>query len=186
MDRHWKCLVKGMKSREGKGAERDWEVGVWREVPPPLVWCGEGLHCSPTPLDAMNWVTPAYIAEVEVDGESVVEPTKSCHQRMRLIRVWKWTVEDSVGLALFCARDCQHLSSDCRVKATNDLTEKWLLDHESVTVKELQDAVAAVVAATRAAWRAATRDTEAAEAAKERYNAWIVERLDVRPILKGA
>ena len=43
------------------------------------------------------------MAEVIVRGESVIETDKECWSEMKLVKVWHWTKEDSVELAIYAA-----------------------------------------------------------------------------------
>lgn len=55
------------------------------------------------------------------------------------------SVESLKRYALACARSCEHLSTDARVKACNDATEAYLDGH--ITAAELRAAVLAAYAA---------------------------------------
>lgn len=77
-----------------------WTVGEWREVPKPVCEC-EGLNCCESIIDAMRYVNMEVLAEVEIDGVRINGDDKVTVQRMRIIRAWRWTREDSVLLTAF-------------------------------------------------------------------------------------
>lgn len=162
----WKSLVEGMKSSYGE--ERDWEVGVWREHTGDLVWCSAGFHASATPAEAMYWVFPAaYLAEVEVDGKDIRNreegPDKSCHHRMRLLRVWE------TGEKFW-----EDAPQDIQTLATADaaLTEARATYSEAAAAYDEADA--ALIEAR------VTYDKARATYDAPRANAWIMARLETR------
>lgn len=98
--RYWKSL----QLREGQiVSARDkspWTVGEWREVPAPICEC-EGLNCCENIIEAMRYVNIEVLAEVEIDGKRIVGDDKITAQRMRIIRAWRWTREDTVLLVAY-------------------------------------------------------------------------------------
>jgi hypothetical protein len=55
-----------------------------------------GLNCCKSIIDAMRYVNMEVLAEVEIDGTRIDGGDKITAQRMRIVRVWRWTVEDTV------------------------------------------------------------------------------------------
>ena len=80
-----------------------WTVGEWREVPAPVREC-EGLNCCRNIIDAMSYVDMEVLAEVEIDGKRVDSGDKITVQRMRIIRAWRWTRQDSVLLIAYMVK----------------------------------------------------------------------------------
>ena len=66
----YKSLKKGMKSENGKVS---WEIGEWKQFEGKLEMCQRGFHGSERIIDAMKYVSPALIAEVEVKGKNIKE-----------------------------------------------------------------------------------------------------------------
>ncbi len=96
----WKSLRAGMKSENGN---HTWEIGKWYEIKEDLKMCSVGFHASARVIDSMQYVPMEVLAQVEVGGEHLEEPDKSCWQKMRVIKAWKWEKKDSVALAIFAA-----------------------------------------------------------------------------------
>ena len=163
MKTHWKTLGPGLCSEHG---DTKWEVYKWQSVEPPLVLCGHGFHCSPTALDAMAYVAPAFVARVEVSGKELGDGDKSVHQRMRLVKVWEWTKKDSVSLAIFAAELVigiyeKKYPGDTRPRDAIEAAKKWLAGPSE---KNRAAASAAARAAERAACDAAWATARAANA----------------------
>ena len=84
-----KKLWKSLKYSDGKilsaydGSE--WEIGVWRTVCAPKEEC-KGLNACENIIDAINYVTPGVIAEVEVAGCCIKGDNKYTCERMRITR----------------------------------------------------------------------------------------------------
>ncbi len=100
----YKFLLDGMISRYG---DLQWRIGEWQQVIGILAMCGNGLHCSATPYDAIcnvqGDVIAEVIAEVETHGEHIDDDDKSCWRRMRLVRAWRWGKTDSIALETYAA-----------------------------------------------------------------------------------
>lgn len=98
--RFWKSL----RMHEGRiVSDRDkspWTIKEWREVPAPVRECG-GLNCCESIIDAMRYVNMEVLAEVEIDGVRIDGDDKITVQRMRIIKAWRWTREDSIALTVF-------------------------------------------------------------------------------------
>ena len=124
----YKTLKSGLKSGLG---DCTWIVGEWRRIDGPLALCVRGFHCSERILDAMGYVAPDAIAEVDVAGNHIDADDKQVWSEMRLVRVWEWTKIDSVALAVFSARKVLHLyekryRNDDRVRKAIEAAEKWV------------------------------------------------------------
>jgi len=80
-----------------------WRLNKWSKVEGGISLCNNGFHCSNNFISAMNYVTPGYLALVEVRGDKLEQSDKSVHQEMRVVRFAKWTKKDSISLAIFSA-----------------------------------------------------------------------------------
>ena len=79
-------------------------------------------------------------------------------------------------VALWCARSVEHLSTDPRVKACNDVTERWLAGEASDSeLAEAAEAAGAAWAARAAGAAGAAEAAEAAGAAWAARAAWAAE-----------
>ena len=111
MKKGTKTYWKSLKFKDGKiVSEHDnsqWKIGEWRTVPAPKKEY-VGLNACENIIDAINYITPDALAEVEIFGGCVKSDDKVTCERMRIVRVWKWEKEDSVALAIFAARLCLH------------------------------------------------------------------------------
>lgn len=76
-----------------------WHIGEWKQEP-VIEICERGFHCSRSIFDAFYWVQGDILAEVECDGISEMEGSKEVWSRMRVVKVWKWSVRDSIALAI--------------------------------------------------------------------------------------
>ena len=104
-----KRLWKSLKLKNGKiisaHDSSPWTIGEWRTVCAPTEKC-VGLNACENIIDAINYVTPDVLAEVEVFGGCIKGDDKYTCERMRILRAWEWKKEDSVALAVFAARLC--------------------------------------------------------------------------------
>lgn len=96
----WKSLKEGLVSGYGNF---HWKIDKWEKWDAELIMCEAGFHASERIFDAIQWISPGYIAKVEVRGNDITKDTKQVWSQMRLIKAWKWTKEDSVQLAVFAA-----------------------------------------------------------------------------------
>ena len=96
----YKTLKKGLKSKHGNVK---WKLGEWQKCEGELKMCSNGFHCSEKILDAMGYIAPEVIAEVEVRGKHLKQPDKQCWEEMRIVKKWNWTKKDSVSLAIYSA-----------------------------------------------------------------------------------
>lgn len=105
-----KILWKSLKLNEHGQIASDhdgstWEIGKWRTVSAPAEEC-KGLNACENIIDAIAYITPDVIAEVEVEGHCIKGDDKYTCEKMKIIRAWKWEKEDSVALAIFAAKTC--------------------------------------------------------------------------------
>src|SRR3972149_6983206 len=96
----WKCLLGGNRSSYGRIV---WKIGKWKKHEGKLVLCRSGFHASPTIQQAIGFIVPGIVANVEVRGERLTSDDKSVHREMRVLRVWPWTKDLSVRLAVYSA-----------------------------------------------------------------------------------
>jgi len=84
---YWKSL----KYKDGKIIsdydKSEWKIGEWRTVCEPTELC-KGLNCSEMILDAIGFVKPDVIAEVEIFGKCLKDTDKYTCERMRILRAW--------------------------------------------------------------------------------------------------
>ncbi|MBU2177439.1 MAG: hypothetical protein KJ556_20295, partial [Gammaproteobacteria bacterium] len=96
----WKSLRVGIKSSYD-GSK--WVIGEWRTLDkPPTEEC-KGFNASQKILDAMSYVSMEVLAQVEVGGKIIEGLDKWTCERMRIVKAWEWTKEESVRLAVFSA-----------------------------------------------------------------------------------
>lgn len=98
--RYWKSLQLRKGQIVSAHDKSPWTVGEWREVPAPVKEC-EGLNCCEDIVDAMRYVSMEVLAEVEIDGKRITSNDKITVQRMRIIRAWHWTREDTILLIAY-------------------------------------------------------------------------------------
>ena len=168
-----KKLWKSLKYRGGKIVsnydDSEWIPGEWRTVCVPTEEC-KGLNACENIIDAINYVIPEILAQVEVAGCCIKGDDKFTCERMRIIRAWKWEKEDSVALSTFAARLCLKnfedvYPDDRRVRNTIELVEKYQTDPESVTVAELESAA-----------RSAESAGSAEKSSKQKMHKFLVKR----------
>lgn len=81
-------------------------IGQWYEVEGPIHWdvhgnqpphrIPNGFHCSDDIIYCQDPVLTQYIAQVEVDGNSIIYDKIQCWQRMRVVSVKAWPVSKSI------------------------------------------------------------------------------------------
>lgn len=86
----YKALAADLKSSHGWGGDFAWVKDEWNEVEGPLVFGRNGFHCSDDILWCQYPVLVEYIAQVETDGQSVVQGKTQCWQKMRVVSVKAW------------------------------------------------------------------------------------------------
>jgi len=96
----WKVFGKNLTSDNGN---IKWEVGKWQKHKGKLKMCQSGFHASEKVIDAMQYTNTEEIAQVEVHGEHLEQSDKQVWSEMKVLKVYDWTKEDSVRLAIFAA-----------------------------------------------------------------------------------
>ncbi|MBU1067780.1 hypothetical protein KKE60_08340 [Patescibacteria group bacterium] len=186
----YKTLKKGLRSERGN---HKWQLNKWDKIKGKLSMCNNGFHCSKRIINAMDYVAPDIIAEVEVRGKSIKDDDKQCWEEMRITKIWKWTEKDSVAMAIYVAELVlpiyeKQYPNDNRIKNTIEAAKKVL---EKDTKKNRDAARATEWAARATEWAAsaewaawAARATEwAASAAKyekilNKIEKWIHKRIE--------
>jgi hypothetical protein len=170
----WKCLkLKGGKIISGYDNSL-WKIGKWRKVPAPKEAC-IGLNASENIIDAIQFVSPDVIAEVEVKGVCIESGDKVTCEMMRILRVWKWEKADSVALAIFAARLClknfeKVYPNDNRPRLAIEAAEAYQQNPCESAASAARSAASAARSAASAAWSAAWSAASAARSA-----AWSAE-----------
>lgn len=86
-----------------------WKVGEWKQHDGPLAMCSRGFHASEDPMNAFAHLeklpqsaSNAAWGWVDVGGQQLRYFTgeKECWERMCLVEVFPWTVEDSEAMLL--------------------------------------------------------------------------------------
>ena len=154
----------------------EWTVGQWRTVEPPSEEC-KGLNASQYIQDALGYVRGNILAEVECDGKIIHGNDKDTCERMRILRTWIWTKEDSVTLAIIAAEDCidvfeKKYPNDDRPRKAIESAKAWLKNPNEETMSAAAAAAdaataRAAAAADAAAWAAARNAVWAADAAAD-------------------
>ena len=147
--------------------QSEWTIGEWRKVAKPTEIC-VGFNASELPQDSLYYVQGDVLAEVEVKGKIIKDSNKWTCEYMRIIKAWKWTKEDSVALAIYCAELCIH---NWIAEYPNDDSPQKAIqaakDYLDNPCKKTRDA------AEDAAWAAgAARAARAAGAAGAAWAAW--------------
>ena len=160
--RFWKSL----RLQDGKIMsdydKSEWRIGEWRTVPAPTKEC-VGLNACENVIDAINYVVPEVLAEVEIFGGCIKGDDKVTCERMRLVKVWKWEKEDSVALAIFAARLCLKNFED--VYPNDDRPRKAIEAAENYQKNPSEAAGSAAESAGSAAWSAGSAAWSAGSAA---------------------
>jgi len=170
----YKTLLDGLESDHGKCK---WTVGKWKRVR-SVSLCNKGFHCSELILDAMKYVSPGVIAEVEVRGKSDIQEDKQAWSEMRLIKTWDWTKEDSVALAIYSSELViknfeKEYPDDKRPREAIKAAKKWLKN----PTEENESAAWSARSAWSAAWSAAKSAARSAWSADwAARSAWLAAR----------
>ena len=95
-------------------------------------------------------------------GASHKSHDKECFQKMRIVKAYRWTKEDSVKLAIFAAELVidifeKQYPDDKRPRMAIEAAKKWLDNPTADTARAAADAAAAAYAAYAAAAYAAAR-----------------------------
>ena len=85
------------------GVRTVWKIGEWQKVNKPVQEC-VGLNCSAYIPDAIQYVKGDVLALVECAGKVVKSSDKETWEKMRIIKIYEWTKERSVNLAIQAAR----------------------------------------------------------------------------------
>ena len=172
----WKTLKDDLASAHGN---HKWKIGKWYKVTGMPELCINGFHASERILDAMSYVAPAYIAQVEVRGKSVIECDKQCWSEMRVTQAWKWEKNDSVSLSIYVANLVlknfeKKNPNDKRPRKAIEAARKWLKNPTEKNQSAARSAESAAESAESAAWSAAWSAAESAESAESaaRSAAW--------------
>jgi hypothetical protein len=172
----YKTLKKGLKSENGN---TKWTLKRWKKVKGKLEMCSNGFHCSKNILDAIFYVSPEIIAEVEVRGKNLKREDKQCWEEMRIIRKWNWTKKDSVALAIYVA---ELVLDNFESKYPNDKRPREAIEaakkvFQKNTKKSRSAADSATWAAAKSAtWAVAWAADSAAESTKQQIEDWIKRR----------
>lgn len=93
-------MKSGLKSKNGNVY---WKVGEWKKHNEEISLCESGFHASKLAFDAIGLVDCEIIAQVEVRGKSIIDNKKEVWSEMCITKIYEWTKEDSVALAIFAA-----------------------------------------------------------------------------------
>ena len=150
MTKRYKFLREGLKSNLG---DHTWKVGEWYKIDGDVSICDCGFHCSKEIYHAFSYVQGEILAEVEVEGDSVIQDDKEAWGEMKIRKVWKWQKKDSVAVSIGAAEIClknfeKVFPNDKRPREAIEAARKWL---ENPTKKN--ESVAE--SAARSAWSAA-------------------------------
>jgi hypothetical protein len=145
----YKTLLENNTSKHGKCK---WTVGRWKKHKGDISMCNTGFHCSELIIDAMGYVEPIVIAEVEVRGKSEKQEDKQVWSEMRLIKTYRWTKKDSVSLAIFSAELVienyeKEYPKNKRPRQAIQAAKKWLTN----PTKQNQSAASAALSAALSA-----------------------------------
>jgi hypothetical protein len=183
-----------IRSRSGNCT---WTIGAWQAIDGEVKLCKVGFHCSKRIWDAFSNVHGEILAEVEVDGDYVVDGNgdKEAWQRMRLVRCWRWRKADSVAFAVFAAelvlnnyeklypgdeRPCKAIEAAKRVleedNEENRVAAQAAEEAAAAATREAEVAVA-VWAAVAATWAARVAAVDPAKTA-----AWTAARSAARSV----
>ena len=121
---------------------------------------------------------------MEAEGESDKEKDKQAWSKMRIVKAYEWTKEDSVALAIFSAELCiKNFEKECpddkRPREAIEAAKKWLKDPTE------ENESAAESAAWSAAESAAVAAAESAVAVYDKFshltlrkiNKWLISHL---------
>ena len=129
---------------------------------------------------------------MEAEGESDKEKDKQAWSKMRIVKAYEWTKEDSVALAIFSAELCiKNFEKECpddkRPREAIEAAKKWLKDptEENESAAESAAWSAAESAAVAAAESAAVAAAESAVAVYDKFshltlrkiNKWLISHL---------
>ena len=78
-----------------------WQDNKWHKIKGKLVMYKNGFHCSGLLLNELNFVPHDVICLVESKGRGVSDISTECWSQMRIVSMWRWTIQDSVNLAAY-------------------------------------------------------------------------------------
>ena len=166
-----------------------WEIDKWYQAKGKLSICNNGFHCSEKPLDALDYVAGEIIAEVQTDGESIIDSNKQCWRKMKIVKAYNWTKKDSVALAIFSAELVldifeKQYPGDLRPRNAIKAAKKVLKnDNEKNRSAARSAALAAWSATWSEAWIAA--GSAARSAILDKINTWIINHIKELKIYKS-
>ena len=100
----WKILHSAKSDIVSVLGTHTWQPGKWHTIKGKLEMCVNGFHCSTQITDAMYYVSGNVLAQVRVRGNNIVRDNdKECWQSMKLVRAWRWTRENYIGLCVYAA-----------------------------------------------------------------------------------
>ena len=173
----WKVFKKGLKSNNGN---IKWKIREWQKHDEELVMCSSGFHASKRIIDAMQYTNAEQIALVEVKGKHIKQDDKQCWSEMRLLRVYDWTKQDSISLAIYVAELVltnfeDEYPNDKRPREAIEAAKKVLQNNneknKSTAASAAASAWSAAANATKSAWNAAESAASAAESAASTWGA---------------
>ena len=179
-----------------------WEIDKWYQAKGKLSICNNGFHCSEKPLDALDYVAGEIIAEVQTDGESIIDSNKQCWRKMKIVKAYNWTKKDSVALAIFSAELVldsfeKQYPGDLRPRNAIKAAKKVLKnDNEKNRSAARSAALAAGSAEGPAAWSAGSAwaawsetwiaaGSAAKSAILDKINTWIINHIKELKIYKS-
>ena len=126
----WKSLKKGLVSRHN---DFKWRKDKWYSTSGTLKMCETGFHASENIIDAMRYVACGNLAKVEVSGKLLEQEDKQCWEKMRVVKYYNWTKEDSVRLAIYAASLVINIyekeyPNDNRVRNAIETKERWITE----------------------------------------------------------
>lgn len=130
--------------------------------------CERGFHASENIIDAMRYVTAAWLAIVEVKGECQKHNDKHCWSEMKVVKWYKWTKKDSISLAVYAS---ELVLPNFEIKFPNDKSLREAIEAAKRVLKNntrenRKTAKSAAKHAVRSASRATWSDWTAEYAAR--------------------
>jgi len=184
--RLWKAFESGLKSNYGTV---NWKVGEWQEYEDNIKLCESGFHASERIVDAMQYTNLELLARVEVKGLSKKGIDKQVWSKMKIIKLYDWTKEDSVSLAVFAAELCLDKfekadPDDKRPREAINAAKDWFMCPTSFDVERAARA-ARVASAASAAWAAWAESAESDEKTLNKCEKYILKRLKKKMPVRG-
>jgi hypothetical protein len=179
--RLWKTMLYRDGELRSEHGNEGWKLGEWHKVDGPLEMCQRGYHASKNIIDAMQYVNPEAVTQVEVRGDHLEQSDKQVWSEMRVVKAWEWTKVDSVSLAVYAAESVIGIfekkhPDDKRPRQAIEAAKAWLKDPS----EENRNAAGAAWAAAWAAWDAARAAGAAGAAWAAAWAAWDAARAAAR------